>query len=171
MKTPDFRNGKVAFSGAMKAVMMALVIGVMLSCGGGGNKQQQSATTVTETGQAAQTVTAEHLSDFTDAQKKLVASFGKTEKGKRIVAFEKQSFGVQYEVSVYSGGDLTVKEYVIYFPSREEGFKAVRHSENDEVDAATLSVCATKTYSGTRATPFAEMYQEYREDNNYTVVE
>jgi hypothetical protein len=152
-----------------------LLIGLSLAaCSGkkesGGSTGTVSAQSGTE--QITPATTAEHLRDFNEAQKKLIASFGKTEKGKKIVAFEKLSFGVQYDVSVYSGETLTAKEYVIYFPSREEGFKTVRHSENDEVDETTLSVCTTETYSGSKASPFDEMYQYYKyEDDNYTVVE
>jgi hypothetical protein len=154
-----------------------LAIG-LVSCTGGNSNKQQSGNSATETKTetkteqaAASAPTAANLSNFNDAQKKLVASFGKTEKGKKIVAYEKLSFGVEYTVASYSGGDLTVKEYVIYFPANEDGFKTVRHSEKDVVDAATLSVCTTETHSGSKVTPFNEMYQYFKEDNKYTVVE
>ena len=86
MTRVNFKNRKDAFISATRVIAMATVIGVVtVSCGGGGGQKQGAAL---DKATEKMVEEASKGMSFTKAGQTKIASFGKTEQGKRIVAYD-----------------------------------------------------------------------------------
>jgi hypothetical protein len=160
MKTVNFIN-----------IVIALAIGlVTVSCGGRGSNRQLK-------GEALEKATDKMVTDasagksFTKAGQTKIASFGKTEKDKRIVAYDEFPNDNKYEyyVVVNEDGGWSSSNYRFFFNS-EDGKRYYGYVNEDYIREKDDNGLWVKTKLGSSYSSWQEAYDHYKNEG-YKMVE
>ena len=145
----------------LKFSLIALAIGlVVVSCGGKSNAQQSTA--------MPETQTATKGGDLSKAGKEKLASFGKTEKDKQIVAYREWEKANSYEVVVGmgEGSDWGNEVYWFYFDTEKGRSEYERYIKNNQRSIRETSDDGLWIYTRQQgnATSWQELYDRFKND-------
>ena len=159
MTTVNFKNS-----------MIALAIGVvMVSCGGGDGGQKQGS----DLEEATAKMVEESLNgtSFTKSGQTKIASFGKTEKDKRVVAYDEFPNDNKYEYYVveYDGGGWISSNYRFFFDS-EDGKRYYGYVNEDYIAEKDDNGLWVKTKLESGYSSWQEAYDHYKNEG-YKMVE
>jgi hypothetical protein len=155
-----------------KNSVIAMAIGlVMVSCGGRSNAQQQLKGEALEKATEKMVDNASAGQSFTKAGQTKIASFGKTEKDKRVVAYDVFPNDNKYEYYVveYDNGEWISSNYRFFFDS-EGGKRYYGYVDADYIEEKDDNALWVKTKLGSGYSTWQEAYDDFKNEG-YKFVE
>ena len=154
----------------IKIGLMALAIGLVItSCGGGGGAKQLKGDDLEK---ATEKMVNEAASGqkFTKAGQAKINSFGKSEKGKRIVAYDVFPRDHKYEYYVVEGenGAWSSSNYRFFFDS-EDGKRYYGYVNEDYIDEKDDNALWVKTKLSSDYSSWQEAYDHFKNEGNKMV--